>query len=150
MPHFGLMDPKMLGPGEGALQRARLHIRGGKRRLRQGKVAAGIVTLYDALESAMEWYVAVPERRATVRSQEGEDLGSSKTLFRALTRSGILNGSFDFDAFDALLVKALNEDEELVAYEWRDLVNGIEQLMTELDVMPFDEAELPPEDPSTY
>ena len=91
MPHFGLMDPKMLGPGEGALQRARLHIRGGKRRLRQGKVAAGIVTLYDALESAMEWYVAVPERRATVRSQEGEDLGSSKTLFRALTRSGILN-----------------------------------------------------------
>ncbi len=50
MPHFGLMDEGSLGPVEGPLMRARLHIRGGKRRLRQGKIAAAIATLYDALE----------------------------------------------------------------------------------------------------
>ena len=45
MPHFGLMNPEELGPKQSALQRARLHIRAGKRRLSQGKISAGIVTL---------------------------------------------------------------------------------------------------------
>lgn len=36
MPHFGLMDADALGPIEAPLMRARLHIRGGRRRLRQG------------------------------------------------------------------------------------------------------------------
>jgi hypothetical protein len=30
MPHFGLMDDDALGPVEGYLMRAKLHIRGGK------------------------------------------------------------------------------------------------------------------------
>jgi hypothetical protein len=50
---FRLMNEQELGPVAGLLQRARLHLRGGKRRLRQGKISAGIVTLYDALEGAM-------------------------------------------------------------------------------------------------
>jgi hypothetical protein len=72
MPHFGLMDEKALGPVEGPLQRARLHVRGGKRRLRQGKVAAGIVTLYDALNGAMQWYAASPGGRK-LALKEGEN-----------------------------------------------------------------------------
>ena len=60
MPHFGLMNEQELGPVAGPLQRARLHLRGGKRRLRQGKISAGIVTLYDALEGAMLSYAESP------------------------------------------------------------------------------------------
>ena len=56
MPHAGLMDERLLGPVEGPLQRARLHIRGGKRRLRQGKISAGIATLADALSASLEWF----------------------------------------------------------------------------------------------
>lgn len=148
MPHFGLMNEQTLGPVEGPLQRARLHLRGGKRRLRQGKTAAGIVTLYDALNGAMQWYIASPERRAGLSIRAGDDLNSDRTLYAVLVRSGVLDGSFDFDAFDRLTERALRE--ELPGDDHRQLLAGIEKVMTLLGVMPFDEAALPPEDPATF
>jgi hypothetical protein len=148
MPHFGLMDEKALGPVEGPLQRARLHIRGGKRRLREGKISAGIATLYDALNGALQWYVAAPERRRKLTIQGGDDLNVDKVVYTVLVRSGVLDRSFDFEAFDRLTERALNQ--ELPGYDYRDLLKGIEQVMTRLGVMPFDEAALPPEDPSTF
>jgi len=148
MPHAGLMDERSLGPVEGPLQRARLHIRGAKRRLRQGKTAAGIVTLYDALDGALLWYVASPQRRAGLAIGPGDDLNDDRALYRVLVRSGVLDGSFDFDAFDRLMERALGG--ELTGYDHRELLAGFEEVMLRLGVMPFDEASLPPEDPSTY
>src|SRR5574341_629421 len=148
MPHFGLMNEKTLGPVEGPRQRARLHIRGGKRRLREGKISAGIVTLYDALEGAMRSYVADPKRSARLEVRRGEDLNHEKELYAVLVRSGAIDGKFDFEAFDRLVDRALHE--EMPAYDYRELVAGIEAVMTQLGVMPFDEALLPPEDPSTF
>jgi hypothetical protein len=148
MPHAGLMDEGALGPEAGPFMRARLHIRGGRRRLRQGKVSAGIVTLYDALEGAMSWYMASPGRRKNLIIKEGENLNDERTIYGILVRSGVLNGKFDYDSFDTLVEKALNE--EMPDYDWRTLLNDIESVMTQLGVMPFDEAGLPPEDPSTF
>jgi hypothetical protein len=142
------MDEKALGPVEGPLQRARLHIRGGKRRLREGKISAGIATLYDALNGALQWYIAAPERRRKLTIQGGEDLNVDKVVYTVLVRSGVLDRSFDFEAFDRLTERALNQ--ELPGYDYRDLLKGIERVMTRLGVMPFDEAALPPEDPSTF
>ena len=148
MPHAGLMDEKELGPELGPLQRARLHIRGGRRRLRQGKTAAAIATLYDALDAAMLWYFASPQRAAKLRIERGEDLNDDRTMFRILVRSGVLDGSFDFDDFDRLMERAL--EEELPGYDARAVLAGLEDVMTRLGVMPFDETALPPEDPSTF
>ena len=148
MPHFGLMDEKTLGPVEGPRQRARLHIRGGKRRLREGKISAGIVTLYDALEGAMRSYLADPKRAAKLELRGGENLNHEKKLYAILVRSGVIDGGFDFEAFDRLVEKALHE--EMPEYDYRELLRGIEAVMTQLGVMPFDEALLPPEDPSTF
>ncbi len=148
MPHFGLMDEKTLGPVEGPRQRARLHIRGGKRRLREGKISAGIVTLYDALEGAMRSYVADPKRAATLEMRGGENLNHEKELYDVLVRSRVIDGEFDFEAFDRLAERALHE--EMPGYDYRELLAGIEAVMTRLGVMPFDEALLPPEDPSTF
>ena len=72
MPHAGLMDEQALGPVEGPRQRARLHIRGGKRRLRQGKISAGIAALYDALDGAMQSYCDDQEKKAKLDIKEGE------------------------------------------------------------------------------
>jgi hypothetical protein len=147
MPHAGLMDEKTLGPIEGPRQRARLHIRGGKRRLRQGKISAGIVTLYDALLAAMQAYAASPEStRLDIRA--GEDINNDKVLYAVIVRSGILDGSFDFEAFDRIAEKALNE--EMPGYDYHALLADIEFVMTRLGVMPFDEELLPPEDPGTF
>jgi hypothetical protein len=142
------MDERALGSVEGPFQRARLHIRGGKRRLREGKISAGIVTLYDALLGAMEWYINSPENRQRIVIKAGDDLSSDKTVYAVLVRSGVLDGAFDFEAFSRLTETAL--DEEMPGYDYRDVLKGIEQVMTQLGVMPFDESRLPPEDPSTF
>jgi hypothetical protein len=142
------MDENTLGPEEGPLQRARLHIRGGSRRLRQGKIAAGIVTFYDALCAALEWYFASRERRSRLIIREDDNLKDDKTLYEILTRSGVLDGDFDYTAFNELVERVLYSD--LAEYDYGGVVKGIESVMTQLGVMPFDEKELPPEDPSTF
>ncbi len=148
MPHAGLMNELALGPVEGPLLRARLHIRGGKRRLRQGKWSAGIAALYDALSAALEWYAAEPERRRKLIVRAGDDLNNDHELYRILVRSGVLDGSFDYDAFDRLTDRALGEDIDVL--DAGPIVAGLESVMTQLGVLPFDEAGLPPEDPKTF
>ena len=149
MPHFGLMDTKdSFEKPEGALLRARLHIRGGKRRLRQGKISAGIVTLYDALMFALRWYIASPGRREELALRKEDDLTDEKTVFDILKRSDVFIGGFDYDEFNALVEKA--SEEEMPEYDYSKMLSDFEAFMTSLGVMPFNEAQLPPEDPATF
>jgi aminopeptidase-like protein len=145
MPHFGLIDEKALGPVEGPLMRARLHMRGAKRRLSRGKISMGIITLYDALISAMQHYFA-SERGKSLKKKKEDDLRDDRTLYRILTESGVLDGSFDYGEFDILVGHALQE--ELSSYDYHPLLSDIDVIMTRLGVMPFDEDRLPPEDPN--
>ena len=147
MPHFGLMDADALGDLKAALQRARLHLRSGRRRLSQGKISAGLVTLYDALEQALEWYVSSPRGRES-RGLDGSKERTSRSRYRRLEETGVLDGTFDFDAFDALVEKALRE--ELPGRDCGADLEGVESVMRQLGVMPFDEKALPPEDPRTF
>ena len=128
--------------------RARLHIRGGKRRLREGKIAAGIVTLYDALNGAMEWYVASSERTKRLSISDGDNLNDDRSVYDILVRSHVLDGSFNFDSFDRIVEKALHE--EMPDYNYDEILNGLDTVMIRLGVMPFDESALPHEDPQTY
>lgn len=142
------MDEDILGPEAGPLQRARLHIRGGRRRLRQGKISAGIVTLYDAMLSAFRWFVANPERRDKLDIMDGEDMTDERAVFAILTRSGILDDRFDYGEFERLVDWAA--DHEMPDYDYHLTLKGVEHVMTQLGVMPFDEKDLPPEDPATF
>ena len=148
MPHAGLMSQEQLDSPEGLLVRARLHIRGARRRLRQAKIAAGIVTLADALSAAMEWYVSAPERRTGLTILPGDNLQEDRGLYPVLVRSRVLDGTFDFEAFDRLTEEAL--DREMPGFDYQKLEADLERVMAQLGVMPFDEALLPPEDPRTY
>jgi hypothetical protein len=150
MPHAGLMDERTLGPEAGPLQRARLHIRGGRRRLRQGKVAAGIVTLYDALLAAMEWYFASPERKSSLTIMDSDNQKDEKSQFEILVRSGVLDATFDYPEFDELVRRVLYDKMTDRDYQYEEMLKKFESVMTKLGVMPFDEKELPPEDPSTF
>jgi len=149
MPHFGLMDTKdSFEKPEGALLRARLHIRGGKRRLRQGKISAGIVTLYDALMFALRWYIAMPGRREALSVRKEDDLSDEKRIFGKIKSADVFPVVFDYDEFNALVEKA--SEEEMPNYDYRGMLRDFEAFMTGLGVMPFDEAQLPPEDPATF
>jgi len=149
MPHFGLMNTRdSFETEEGALLRARLHIRAGKRRLRQGKISAGILTLYDAFLFALRWYIASPERRKLLAPEGIKDGTDEGQVFDLLRRSHILVSDFDYEAFDALVEKA--SEEEMPPYDYTGTLRDFEELMSQLGVMPFDEGTLPPEDPATF
>lgn len=145
MPHAGLMDEKKLGPVKGPLQRARLHLRSGKRRLGQGKTSAGIVTLYDALLAALDWYEA---SHGFLKSRAVETSADERFFYALLVRSGVLDGAFDFNDFDQLTERALHED--LGDGDYQELVDAVERVMMQLGVMPYDETALPLEDPKTF
>jgi len=149
MPHFGLMDTRdSFEKPEGALLRARLHIRGGKRRLRQRKISAGIVTLYDALLFALRWYAFSPEHRNTLGITLKDALSDEKRVFELIKSAGIFPVDFDYDEFDTLVEKALAD--EMPDYDYSGMLIDFEAFMTVLGVMPFNESELPPEDPATF
>jgi hypothetical protein len=148
MPHFGLMNEDALGPVEGPLMRAKLHIRCGRRRLREGKISAGIVTFYDALVSAMKWYIARADKRKLLNITEKDDMTDDRTMFEVLKRSGVVDGAQDFAAIDKIVEKAL--EGEMPGYDYREYLVNMESVLSQIGVLPFDESELPPEDPSTF
>ncbi len=144
MPHFGLMDATKMSKADAALLRARLHLRGARRRFQRGMLAAGIASLYDALQYTMRWYILSPDHRMQLGIADGEDFGDDKDIFTALARGGVLDTSFDFDAFESLVECALHD--ESFEFDAPRVLAQIERMMTELEVLPFDEAALPAEE----
>jgi hypothetical protein len=78
-PHFGLLDETKMSQEEALLMRAKLHWRGGKRRIEENKGPEGIATLYDALLSALRWHVLT-------RHMEKLGKGAKAVSWRCLRR----------------------------------------------------------------
>ena len=129
-------ERRALGPERAALQRARLHLRGGSRRLRQGRISGGIAALYDALTSAMEWFCAGSERITSIPGARGR-FTDYKARYAALVRASVLDGTFDFERLDKVLDRALAM--ELPAAAAEGILEGVESVLTQLGVLPFDE-----------
>jgi hypothetical protein len=146
MPHFGLMDATKMTEADAALLRVRLHLRGARRRFERGLFAAGIASLYDALRYAMRWYISFPEHRARLGIVGDGDFRDDRNVFTQLVRGGIVDSAFDFGAFERLVEQSL--DDESLQFDAARVLAQIDQVMIELEVMPFDESALPPEKPS--
>lgn len=153
MPHFGLMDPDALGPEKAALMRAKLHVRGGKRRLRQGKTASGLVTLIDALTYGVQWYLESPDRRAAAEIEESHPPRDEREAFGLLVRADVVKkGTVDYALLEDITQRALDQYplEDLPGFDVGEVVSSLEEALTQIGVLPFDESSLPPEDPATY
>jgi hypothetical protein len=96
----------------------------------------------------MEWYSASPERRNRLVIRNDDNLKDDKVLYKILVRSGVLDGRFDYVAFDTFIGDIIYG--KAIEYDYESLVKGIESVMVQLGVMPFNEEELPAEDPSTF
>lgn len=77
-----------------------------------------------------------------------EDLKDDKVIYAVLIRSGVLDGTFDYRAFDDLAGRA--SQATMPDYDYSEMLQGFESVMRQLGVMPFDESILPSEDPSTF
>jgi len=141
------MDPAMTEPEKIALHRARLHVRAGRRRLRQGKISAGLVTIYDAFLHGMEWVMLRRKRDPAFPYRPGMALGRDQEVFDYLQRQG-QTGGFDYEVFNRLIEKALSE--EMAGFDYAPILEKVEGVLAGFGVLPFDEAALPPEDPQTF
>ena len=146
-PHFGLMDPGKMTRPEAALMRAKLHWRGGRRRLREHKTAAGIAALYDAMLYGLRWYFLVHRPEGTDKRRDDE-LEDEAVLFSLGRKAGILDETIDPEGMQALVDRALGGGD--VDSALRSFPGRIELLFTRIGILPFDEQELPPEDPYTF
>ncbi len=147
MPHFGLIDEDKLGPLESLRMRAMLHIRGGRKRLEIGKISLGILTLYDALNLALQWYVMTPGQSGLAGQNPDKDFRDEGAIISVLTNNGTLDGTFNYDDFNEVVERALKED--MSGFDYTELFSGIESVMIQLGIMPFDENKLPPEVPGS-
>jgi hypothetical protein len=138
------MDATKMSEADAALLRARLHLRGARRRFELGKSAAGIAALYDALQSALRRYVLLPGHRKQfgITDRDWDD----RELLAILTRAGVLDGSFDWDAFERLTERAI--DDSSFRFDAPRVLAQVERVMTALGALPFDETALPPENPA--
>ncbi|MDW7774157.1 MAG: hypothetical protein SCH71_14820 [Desulfobulbaceae bacterium] len=146
-PHFGLMDESKMSREDALLLRAKLHWRGGIRRCRENQSAAGISSLYDAMLSAMRWYILT-----NLRDEAGKDvienIENERFVFFLLRKAGLLSFSFDLNFMEDVVDKALMQED--IESRKDQFIEQVKKVMTQLTVLPFDESELPPEDPSTF
>lgn len=148
MPHFGLMDTENKSPAAIALLRAKLHFRCGKRRVHEGKIALGMSTLYDALLSSMRWYALSNEAlHAEIHRQGEEILEVDVKLQNLIATHGAWPDDLDFQKLLTLVNRALTNNVNGLDHDL--FMKQIDGLLTNLGVLPFDEAELPQEDPTT-
>ena len=149
MPHFGLMDESRMSHEDAALLRAKLHVRCGRRRLfEEGKLPEAITTLYDAIHAAMRWYAVVTDDVHQEIHKRGDEIyEDDQRLQSLLAEKGAWDDSLDFTSLERLVSAAL--EHNVPDFDRQQFWEQVENVLTKLGVMPFDEAELPPEDPNT-
>ena len=149
MPHFGLMDEGKMQPLDAALLRAQLHTRCGRRRIYEGKYPVGISTMYDALLSGMRWFALKNEAiHAEIHKRGDYFLENDIKLQELLAESGAWPNDIDFGKLRDTAYSAIEgnlEGFDPTLFLWQ-----VEEVLTKLGVMPFDEKKLPPEDPKTF
>lgn len=152
MPHFGLMDPDKMKEEDASLLRARLHIRGGKRRLSQGKYAAGVAALHDAIIAAMQWFI-LSSNDYNLRSLNENDIDpmDEEELMSIIQKSLTSVPSLTDESL-AYLFSVLNKalEGKLTNFNASYYLEIVEDIMKDLGVTPFSNRELPVEDPATY
>jgi hypothetical protein len=146
-PHFGLIDSDKLSRKEEVLMRAKLHWRCGTRRIREGKTASGVATLYDALLSGMRWYIMNNLMKDSGDISD-EELENERYVLFLLKKAEKIGPQFDMNQIQDLVDMALMEEKIKVGQE--QFIEQLEGFLTGIHVLPFEESELPPEDPATF
>ncbi len=146
-PHFGLLDETKMSQEEALLMRAKLHWRGGKRRIEENKGPEGIVTLYDALLSAMRWHVLTRHMKKLGTGAK-EKLEDDNAVIALLIQTGDLDDSAELKAIEQTVNQTLQGED--APADLGCFMAQTEEILTRLELLPFDESALPPEDPETY
>ncbi|MHA1976809.1 MAG: hypothetical protein ACW98F_10545 [Candidatus Hodarchaeales archaeon] len=139
-------------PDEAALLRARLHLRGGKRRLSERKYAAGVAALHDALIHGMQWYLLSLHPEIVYPNSDADyDITDDGTLLNLIQKTSVFADPFYMEEFQ-YLSEILNQAlyKTMKGFDKSRYLTSLHNFMRQLGVEPFSENDLPPEDPTTY
>lgn len=145
MPHFGLLDETKMTAAEAALLRARLHIRSGRRILKEGNSELALSILYDALGHALKYYKIKHNLVVNIKGTDAELHKNELAIARALMQSGVIADLDFIERFCVLINQAL--DGVVAELNPGDFLANFDAVMIRLGVMPFSEDELPSEEP---
>lgn len=143
---YKLTDPAKITDARTALICARLHLRGGKRRLQAGFSAAGIAALYDAVLFGMRYYVASHKRCESF--VENTNPWDAPGLFHALARAGVFEDPLTFNRFSLMVERALWQ--EAFSFDISSTLAEVEKMLMKLGVLPFHKSALPGESRLTH
>ena len=141
MSYYDLMDTIQLSDPRAAFLCARLQLRSGKRRLRQGYPVAGIAALYDAVFLGMHYYIT--KHKGCASFIKNTDLWDAASLFHALARAGVFDDPLTFNRLSLVVERALWQ--ESFSFDANATLAEIETMLTKLGVMPFNESAQPGE-----
>jgi len=149
MPHFGLIDDS-LQQADASLLRARLHVRGGKIRLSEGRKEDGVAALYDAQVHAMFRYFDSSELRSDLPIGDDDDLNDDRTLFIILKKAGVIDSTMDVQDFD-YIYQIMDDaiEDNMIEFDEHQFMFRFNRIMISLKALPFDESELPKRIPET-
>lgn len=143
MPHFGLID-ESLQQSDASLLRARLHARGGRIRLSEGRTEDGVAALYDAVVHAMLRFFDSEDLKRNLQIDDKDDLDDDRTLFIILKKSRLIDASVDIDDFDYLYqMMDYAIEDKLTDFNEVLFMLRFNKIMTILGAIPFDDSDLP-------
>ena len=117
------------------------------RRVRENKLASGLATVYDAMLSAMRWYI-LTKLKQELGDNGDEKLENERFVFSFLRRAGVLDETLNLQFIVETVDRALMGED--VREDQQEVLTVITRFLTKIDILPFDESQLPPEDPSTF
>lgn len=138
MPFSDLIHTSQMSEKDEALKRARFRLRAGKRCLQCGSTAAGLMALYESLIFGMHYYIARHERCTSF--VEKTDLWDAVALCHALARAGVFDDPLTVNRFSLRVERALWQGSSLADSDIT--LTEVENLLTKLGVIPFNESAL--------
>jgi hypothetical protein len=138
--YYALETTKM-SEAKAALMHARRLVRGGKRYLLEGHSAEGIAALYDALLFGMRHFIAEAVRHKRIDITNNDDLWDCAALYYKLAQAGIFDDPCAFNRLSLIVERALWQ--ETFSFDAYAVLLEVEQMLTNLGVMHFDEDILP-------
>ncbi|UCD34214.1 MAG: hypothetical protein JSU90_07880 [Nitrospiraceae bacterium] len=133
MMQFLYSDQTVSCPDDEFLIRAKRHVVSGKEKLRAGRVSLGILKLYNALNSAAQWYISLPGHRESLPVTAFDNLNDGKTIFEVLVRAGLIHREFSYDAMNELVHMALKKD--MSTFDYSSLIRDVESVMAGLGII---------------
>ena len=120
-----------------ALLCARLCLRTGKRYLQEGLFTAAIAALYDAILFAMQYYVAEPTSHGYANISR-DDLWDYAALYHKLAKAGVFDDPNAFNHLSLIVERSLWQGS--FSFDANSILREVENLLSQLGVMPFNES----------